>query len=265
AGATWTFVDTNALGPGGSARVVFDDYGNLFLAYDSLSTPRVVASTDGGQTFNLLLGTDVPGYGRPALATGPGGVWVAFRGPANNILVTGAPVSGLGNVGTFGSFQTVPNSVGGDIPAIAVGPTGQVMVAYQSPGTGSRRSTLLTSLDPDGFGPNGFNNPVVVAAVQVGGFRLIPAQPNAGIDTAPSLAWDRSNGPFKGRVYLAYVDAISATTSDTNIFVRYSTNNGLTWNVPRQVNHDTTAHSQFNPALAVDQTTGNVAVAWLHA
>ena len=40
--------------------------------------------------------------------------------------------------------------------------------------------------------------------------------------------------------------------------MRTSTDNGATWGAPVQVNDDSTGNSQFFPALAVDQATGNL-------
>src|SRR5262249_38681087 len=50
--------------------------------------------------------------------------------------------------------------------------------------------------------------------------------------------------------------------NNTDIFVRFSDDNGQTWSAPVRVNDDATTRSQFNPAIAVDETTGNVAVTW---
>src|SRR5205807_2691738 len=40
-----------------------------------------------------------------------------------------------------------------------------------------------------------------------GGLYDIPAQPNYGIAVAPWIDVDRSSGPNRGRVYIAYTDA----------------------------------------------------------
>jgi len=64
---------------------------------------------------------------------------------------------------------------------------------------------------------------------------------------------------------MVYVDAANTSTSDTNIMLRFSDDNGATWSAPVQVNDDATSRSHFNPAIAVDQTTGDVAVTWYDA
>src|SRR5262249_55622364 len=90
-------------------------------------------------------------------------------------------------------------------------------------------------------------------------------------DCEANLAWDLSNGPHRGRVYLVYLDEVDASgvptneTNNTDVFVRFSDNDGQNWSAPIRVNDnpDTDMTSQFMPAIAVDQTTGNVAVTWL--
>jgi hypothetical protein len=48
---------------------------------------------------------------------------------------------------------------------------------------------------------------------------------------------------------------------DSNIYVKWSANNATNWTGPIQVNA-TSTRSQFFPGLAVDRTTGRVAVSW---
>ena len=62
---------------------------------------------------------------------------------------------------------------------------------------------------------------------------------------------------------MAYLDAPADGSTDTNVFVKFSDNNGSSWSSPVRVNDDTGTASQFGPQLAVDQTTGHVAVTWV--
>src|SRR5262249_9006156 len=63
-------------------------------------------------------------------------------------------------------------------------------------------------------------------------------------------------------LYLDFVDAPSPSSDDTNVFAMFSDDDGATWSTPVQVNDDTSGNSQFFPRLAVDQTTGIVAMSW---
>lgn len=281
-GATWTgrLLGTGT-GPGGDGlpagggdvQAAFDPFGNLYLTY--LSGPAatrvatVVLSTDGGQTFtNLVSFNTTAGFttalDQPSIATGARSVWVSYRGNNNSIVAAGANVTGLGaaNIGTFAS-QTLQGSAGGNFGDIAVGPNGQVLVTYQT-GGGAGPGTIFVNLDADGVGPATFGNAVQVTTTQVGGTRNIPAQSNsAGIDAEANLAWDRSGGARNGRVYLVYTDAPNTTSNATKTFVRYSDNNGANWTNPIGVfDNAANNNSQFLPSISVDQTNGNVGVAW---
>jgi uncharacterized protein (TIGR03437 family) len=121
------------------------------------------------------------------------------------------------------------------------------------------------NLKPDGLGPGPFSRAASVMSVNLGGFTLIPAQPNWGIDPEAGLAWDRSTGPHRGRVYLVYTDAPAPGSADTNIFVLYSDDAGGTWTKPVRVNDDTETNSQFLPHLSVDQSDGTLGVTWYDA
>jgi uncharacterized delta-60 repeat protein len=257
---------------GNNATIAFDRFGNLFIAYLTETTYQVniVLSTDGGAGFQQLtqLGTGNTSD-QPKIRTGPGGteapgsVWVewADTGPGQLVHVAGAPVQGLGKVGGFNT-ETVPGSGGGDYGDIAVGPTGEVLVTYETPGANQAGpGKIWVNLDPDGLGSSGFGSAVLVTSTNVGLVRTIPAQA-PGIDAEPKLAWDRSGGYFNGRLYLVYTDAADTTTAGTNIFVRTSTDRGMTWSAPVRVNDDVDQPSQFDPTIALDQITGNVAVSW---
>ena len=237
----------------------FDQFGNLFLAYlDSKGDQiEVLRSTDAGQSF-ALFGQFNGNVDQPTVVTGPGSVWLTYdRG--DGVAATGAADSGLGVVGTFGPARIIRGSQGGAFGDIGIGPAGQVMVTYQ------KKSKIYVNVDPDGLGPATFGKPILVTGTHVGLFDYIPAQSTRGIDAEAGLAYDRSGGPFNGRVYLVYTDEIPAGSGNTDIFLRYSDNGGAAWSHPIRVNDDQTLNSQFMPRIALDQTTGQVAVGWYDA
>ncbi|MDB5304830.1 MAG: hypothetical protein JWM97_2379 [Phycisphaerales bacterium] len=241
----------------------FDAFGNLFLVYLDANTNHVVVllSTDAGQGFSVL--DQFHGkVDQPTLTTGPGGVWVTFQS-AGSIVVTGAVDTGLGAVGSFLPFQHIRGSADGNFGDIAVGPSGQVMVTYQKLVGGLTR--IYTNVDPDGLGPAKFGKPIVAAATHVGYFDYIPAQATRGIDAETGLVYDSSGGPFTGRAYLVYTDETPAASGNTDIYLRYSDNNGKSWSNPIRVNDDSTLNSQFLPRIALDNSTGNLAVGWYDA
>jgi hypothetical protein len=244
--------------------VAFDARGNLFMTYLSADFHNIEVglSTDGGRSFRLLATHSGNVEDQPTIATGPGSVQLIFRGSKGKIVTTGAAVSGLGRVGSFTTLATVPGSSSGNYADIAVGPAGQVMVTYQTSSNNKGSTTVWTNVDPDGLGPAPFAPAVAATSTNVGGFDLIPAMAGRGIDAEAGLAWDRSGGAHNGRAYLVYTDESPYKSDDTDVFARYSDNQGTTWSAPVRVNDDATNTSQFLPRIALDQTTGNVAVIW---
>jgi hypothetical protein len=290
-GTTWTtdvIADGDNLGRACcDPSLSFDQYGNLFLNYLNLAGNDVLLalSTDGGATFQKLptiahvesvqsnstlegVKPLAPNSGvfvdQPSVTTGEGSVWITYNSQGM-IWAIGAPVTGLGQVGAFHSAQPVPDSHRSNFGDIAIGPNGQVMVTYQHPPVGEGDAEIFVNLDPDGLGPLGFNHAVRVTRTNVGGFDYIPAQSGRSIDAEAGLAYDRSNGARRGRVYLVYVDETGNESNDTNIYVRHSDDNGATWTGRVRVNDDATTNSQFNPRIALDQTTGNIALSWYDA
>ena len=122
-------------------------------------------------------------------------------------------------------------------------------------------------LDPDGTGPAVFGPQVSATGsggVNVSGFDIVAAQPDRKVDAEAGFAWDRSGGVRHGRVYLVYANepAAETVTDDHNIFLRHSDDNGATWSAARRVNDDSGTNTQFLPRIAIDQTTGNIAIVW---
>lgn len=264
-GSTWTSGDINI----GAAccdgqSVMFDQYGNLFLVYLSNSPimVKLIHSTDGGVTFSAPITLGSGGVDQPSIAAGDGSLWVDWN-QGGSMVAAGAPVTGLGTFGPFGSVQTIPSAIG-SFGGIAVGPgangSGKVMVVYQSPTGGQGPATIFANVDPDGLGASGFGSQITITSTNVGGFDFIPAQSSRSIDAESGLAWDATGGPFNNRVYLVYVDETVNENNDTNILVRTSTDDGSTWSSAVKVNDDVTTNSQFNPYISMDEKTGSVGV-----
>ncbi len=181
------------------------------------------------------------------------------------MFASGAAVTGFGQVGAFDVNEVVPGTNNCTYGDIAIGPNGQVMQVCTLTESGQGGGKLFVNVDPDGLGPAGFGSRVFVVDTHVGGFDFIPAQPDRSIDAEPGLAWDRTGGAHHGRVYLVYTLEVKNESDNTDIFVRYSDDNGATWSQGVWVNDDTTVNSQFLPKIALDQTTGNLAVVWYDA
>jgi hypothetical protein len=284
-GATWT---TRLIGNNdnlGDAccdpSLSFDSYGNLFMTYlyNVEDEVPIALSTNGGLTFNLIANIAKPPkqttstlsasgerglfrfVDQPTITAASGEVWIVFNagGP---IAATGAAVTGLGEVGGFIAPEVVPGTNNCTYGDVAIGPVGQVMQVCTLTETGQGGGKLYVAVDPDGLGPTGFGKSVFVTETHVGGFDFIPPQPDRSVDAEPGLAWDRTGGAHNGRVYLVYTREVKNESDNTDIFVRYSDDGGITWSAPVRVNDDATRNSQFLPKIALDPTTGNLAVVW---
>lgn len=236
---------------------------------------------------------------QPSLATGAGSVWLCFE-LEDQIVAAGARVLGLGAtaVEDFTSLQPAFRSEGGRFADIAVGPAGEVLVSYQiqridpdedleeddnfgliggtilnpdgtfnfQGGNPTGPADIYVNLDPDGVGPEVFGRRFRATATKVGLFDPVNAQFDRTIDAEVGLAWDRSGGPFNGRLWMIYTDEDvneRGRGDNTDIFLRFSDDNGQTWSSPRNVvDEDFTNATQFLPRIALDQTNGNLAVSW---
>jgi len=293
-GATWTLVALGNAQDGLTSTfrfdptVAFDDNGNVYAAYGArILTPTRIAvvvcrSTDGGQTYpqctTVATTNDIGGLAgndKWHLATGPApgnpaqqNVYIAWTqnvtettGTDQRIVVSRSVDGGA----TFSAPLIINDasiagtSAGNLFADPAVGLNGEVYVSWSSLFTGQ----IFSDRSLDGGLTWGVDNLVTTENV---GFALpIPPQPDRGISAGPTLDTDRSGGPNDGRLYIAYANRTVGGGANTDIFVRSSTDGGLTWSAPTQVNDDVGTNSQFLPWLDVDQVTGAVSVAWYDA
>ncbi|HLN29945.1 MAG TPA: proprotein convertase P-domain-containing protein [Gemmataceae bacterium] len=111
----------------------------------------------------------------------------------------------------------------------------------------------------------------------------VPADPTRGVGPDIQLASDNSLGSFsqhQGRLYLVYVGHINSPVNpaiNTDIELITSDNGGLSWSSPVTVNNDDaqtdgfsgaspiSGRPQFDPAIAVDNTTGTVVITFYDA
>jgi hypothetical protein len=250
----------------GDPTCSWDQFGNLFVGYVDFSTTAVdiLMSTDGGSTFVPLVTIPSVAGGvtdQSTVVTGAGMVWVTFQ-DFGDLLVTaaGAQVFGPGDVGPFNVHQ-IPGSVNGNFGDISIGPAGQVMVAFQHDTSAVGPDTIDTAVNLGGV-TGSFSIPTQAATTNVGGFDPITPQPNRTVDAECGLAYDVSQSGHRGRVYLVYTDAAAVGSDSTHIFVRYSDDNGTTWSSPLKIDDDGTSNSHFLPKIALDPTSGAVAVSW---
>jgi hypothetical protein len=91
-------------------------------------------------------------------------------------------------------------------------------------------------------------------------FIAIPPQPNRGILPFPFADCAPAGAAFAGRLYVSYVDK-SPTSSDTDVYVRFSDDGGQNWSPEVEVDDETVNAYQFHQAISVGPD-GTVAVSF---
>ena len=155
----------------------------------------------------------------------------------------------------------------------AIGPNGEVYVAWdewcdvrptdtcQNP-----RGRILINSSTDG-GATFKAIPSQVANTTIG-FGVTPQNYSNScngsgptvVNPAPSLAVDRSGGVHKGTLYTTWADQQPAGYR-IHVFFSRSTNGGATWSAPVRLDPDN-SQDAWQPAVAVDQSNGAVAISW---
>ena len=264
-GSTWNNSSLSVAG-GYDSWMGADSFGNIYLSYQVSGVTSIARSTNGGATYGLNVTIAGGGADHPEMGVGPGVVAgttsVFLRDTvASNSRVISATSSGLGSTS---AFTTQTGQGAGNFGSTAVGPGGRTIFTTMNPAGGVGPTNMALRYDADGTGPGGYVLQNTIAT-NVGGFRLIPAQPSRSIDAQVQLAYDFSGGARNGNLYMVYTQAATTTTNDTNIVFRRSTDNGASFSSEVRLNTDAGTNSQFFGRLAVDQATGYLASVWYDA
>lgn len=140
------------------------------------------------------------------------------------------------------------NTTEGAVPA--VGPNGEVYVAW------SFNSILYFDRSTDG-GQTWLANDIQVATQPAGWDYSIPGLQRC--NGLPITACDISGGATNGNIYVNWSDQRNGTT-DTDIWLARSTDNGNTWTPPIRVNDDAPGNHNFMSWMTIDQTNGYIYV-----
>lgn len=266
-----TFTDTlfpdSAYPRASDPGICADSSGNFYAHVLSLNNSgglagaaiSVFKSTDGGDTWADpvdavtspfgLLDKQMIACDRTGGAT-DGYIHLAWYDVSMGIRTTRSTNGGA----SFQSSRQV--SGGGSVqwPVPAVGPQGQVYIGWVN------FSDVELKFDRSSdagrtWGPDKTITPL-----------LITNEPlNGGVDVLsyPAMMVDTTDGPRRGTIYVAYIDR-REPGSDTDIFLRSSTDEGETWTEPIRVNDDSldSGADQFHPWLVVDES-GALAIIWL--
>ncbi len=224
----------------------------------------VATVSQGGGNDKEMMAVD-PGPCIPGQACYEGHIYVAWT----HATPAGIRFRYSADGGETWSPVTDLSTAGGMSPHIAVGPDGEVYVAWRE-GPGGFK--VRTSTDGGGT----FAAEVQVAAPKHHDFRMtIPASPDEKILSYPVLAVDRaSTSPYRGRAYLLWMDLHEkgVTTSrfpgpgHTDIYFSLSGDRGLTWSTPKRIHDGASLSDEFNQWLAVDPTdaSGRIHAVYYH-
>ena len=145
---------------------------------------------------------------------------------------------------------------------VQTGTEGEVYVCWANYGTGTYPANGI------GFARS-FNGGATFTELtpifSYNGIRVSGTNPifnNTRVNDFPSMAVDKSCGPFRGRIYIAYPGHQGGVTSaKAVIYVRYSDNDGTSWSNATEVSIATGRQNWF-PWIAVDDASGTVSVAY---
>lgn len=138
----------------------------------------------------------------------------------------------------------------GAVPAI--GPNGEIYVAWSY----DNKIYFDKSLDK---GKTWLDTDKVVANQEGGWTFDIPGISRC--NGMPVTGVDRSNGAFKGNIYVNWGDQ-SNGENDTDIWIASSANEGDTWSKPIRVNDDLPGKHQFLSWMDIDQSTGIIYIVY---
>jgi len=274
-GYTWqTSFLTSSLGVWGDPCIITDTAGNFYFFH--LSNPpggdwidRIVCqrTSDFGNTWTPGSGIGyVPGkeQDKEWAVVNPANneiyvTWTQFdnygsNDPQDSSIIRFSKSADMGDTWSeavrlsevAGDCIDSDNTVEGAVPT--VGPEGQIYVSWSGP------AGIVFDRSLDG-GNTWLDQDISVTPHPGGWDQYIPGIYRC--NGMPVTDCDRSNGPHRGSIYIAYADQEFDGT-DTDIMFVKSTDGGNSWTSPLQVNNDATTKHQFFPWMTVDQVTGKI-------
>ncbi len=254
----------------GDPVTAVDSLGNVY--YETMKSPItgcwVAKSTNFGQSWVYANVTAVSGNDKN---------WITAdmtAGPYTNYVYSIMTSSGTAsfwrstNIGTsFAQTATLtPHSLPGAM--VCVGPNGNTSggCVYAVTHSGSNAVGTYTFFLSTNGGAS-FTTQSSVQWSNIIGTEISGRSTVSGMRTRPypMIAADNSWGPYRGRLYCVYASNEPAGSGNkSDIFLRYSTDKGVTWSARVTVNDDpnTQNNFQFFPAIWNDQKTGTLYIKW---
>ena len=282
-GSTWRHTEDGALNwatqnpPGtnsGDPWTAYDSLGNIYIQFLSGTNNPVWRSTNNGATWSGGV-PSAPGNDRNTMAvdmtSGPYAGYLyagAWGVPASNCQFARSTDFGA----TWTSTLTTANNVPGNMIAVGAnvlnGQNVQGGCVYFVSTTGNAQATTYNFFRST----NGGGSFDAMSSLTVAGYvgtlntagRLVIN--NARTRPYPMITADNSNGPYRGRLYLAYASNEPAGNGNKpDIFFQYSTDQGATWTARSQTINDNpnpTATNEWYPFIWCDKNTGRLYAKW---
>jgi len=274
----------SSYGVWGDPSLAFDSNGNLFFGHLSGEPPlsgrwadRIVVqkSTDGGLTWNdgTFTGLNRPKFEDKdwisvdltnstyknniyAAWTEFDSLFVADTSFKSRILFSHSTDAGetwsnpLKICDVEGDCQDDDNTTEGAIPA--VGPDGEIYIAWAGP----EGIVMDRSFD----GGVTFSDDIFITE-QVGGWGWGYEIEGIYGNGLPQTICDTSHSPYRGTIYVLWADQRNGLLNP-DIFLKKSTDKGITWGEIKIVNNDNSGRPQFFPWMCIDPTTGIIYIVY---
>jgi hypothetical protein len=269
-GLTWLMNNPSFPSAAGDPLSAYDSLGNLY--YETMKSPVsacwVAKSTNNGLTW---LWTNV------SATVGNDKNWMCAdqtSGPYANyvytIMTNGSSAAFARSTDGGATFTTTASLSPHALPGAmcCVGPNGSISGGYVYAVThsGSNASGTYTfHRSSDGgltfttLNSNQWSN---VVGLEVSGRSTVASMRTRPY---PMIAADNSYGPYRGRLYCVHASNEPAGSGNkSDVFCRYSTDNGTTWSSRVTINDDvnTQLNNQFHPAIWCDKQTGRLYAMW---
>ncbi len=176
---------------------------------------------------------------------GAGGTW----------LTTPVQVSGAETTGTAIGCDVKTNSAGTVFLFWPDTGSRKIYMVKSTNGGGSftAPAQVATTFESFDIGVPSFNGRKMLIYVNAGAYQ-------SGATDNVYLTWNDLSGDVGCTVDANAPAANVASTCKTRVWFTRSTNGGTTWSAPVKINNQAGLNDQFNPALAVDETSGRIGI-----
>ena len=236
---------------------VSTDYGVNWIAYSIIENPGILADKNHFMVDKTLSSP----YANRAYCS-----WTDFNGP-NNLDIVLRYSTNFGQ--TWSSSINISNSLstsyldqGVNIQTASNGDVYLTWATYIAPPAFNGEDAIGFSKSTNGgitWTPATF----IYQATNYGIRGVLVSKDSIRVNSWPSMAVDRSGGPYNGNIYICFTQrGIAPAGSDPDIVLIKSTDGGSNWTSPVRVNDDplNNGKDQYFPWCTVDQSTGQLLV-----